>query len=113
MNIKRCDRCGEEIKTNTNWLDAITDAVQTVITAMTKKPVYEITNKTTGMQVDFCPACQKSFEQWMTYGQKIKKIKETVTPDAIIRDGKMYELKKEEQPDEAKQNAEDIKFGDF
>ena len=116
MIIKRCDRCGEEIRENGNWLDDLARAVEKMVNAFTGKPNIKLTNSTNGIDLDLCPACKYSLIQWMKFGQAIQKAKNSVEPDAIIRDGKRYELKKEEHPEEKQepeQEPEDIKFGGF
>ena len=112
MNIKRCDRCGEEIRYNGNWLDALSEAVEHLGNTLTGKPNIKLFNTNNGEEVDLCENCRASLIKWMKYGQAIQKAKNSVEPDAIIRDGKRYELKKEEHQ-EPEQEPVEIKFGEF
>ena len=65
MNIKRCDRCGEEIRYNGNWLDALGEAVEHLGNALTGKPNIKLFNTNNGEEVDLCPACRTSLQKWM------------------------------------------------
>lgn len=71
MNFKRCDRCSEEIKEKVGIAEALTvmtDMVMRAVNAMTGKPTYEIYKGET--KADLCPACRKSFSEWMDAGAK-------------------------------------------
>lgn len=120
MNIKKCDRCGEilnyteEKAAFIKAFESIGASISTYCRIMSGVTTYHV--YANEKLADLCPACEKSFKEWMAYGQKIKKIKETVTPDEIIRDGKRYKLEKETDPEEdqkTEDDADEIKFGDF
>lgn len=121
MKIKKCDRCGEIINYKETEAPSLAKAFENIGKSITEAVCFmtgvKIYSVYAGKEpADLCPACENSFKQWMAYGLKIKKIKETVTPDEIIRDGKRYKLEKETEPEEKPEtegHAEDLKFGEF
>lgn len=101
MEFKRCDRCGEEIKPQKgmpNMLNLISKTINEAFNKLAGKPDYIITDKHTLKPADLCPACQKSFEDWMRNGKPEKT--EEIPED--IQTKKAYII-----PEDA------VKFGDF
>jgi hypothetical protein len=98
MIIKICDRCGSEIEKEK--VSVFENMAKAIHEAFCRKPVFILTNKTEGTPADLCPRCMTSLNHWMRYGEAIKEARDRNEPDAIIRDGKRYELKKEEHPEE-------------
>lgn len=102
MNIKRCDRCGEEIRYNGNWLDALAETIQKAVNGLTGKPDLRLTDVNSGKELDLCEDCQKSLRTWMS--EKHPEKHQEKNPPKIR---KAYIIPEPETP-----NFEDLKFGD-
>ena len=88
MEFKRCERCGEEIKPMKgipNMLNLITKTIKEACNKLAGKPDYIITDKHTLKPADICPACQKSFEDWMTGKHSDKKV--YIVPEDAVKFG--------------------------
>lgn len=100
MNQKKCDRCGKEItkEENTGLFASIANAMVEIANIVTKKPDYLLHDKRNHIDVDLCPACQKSLEEWMRNGKREKH------PEGV-RQVSIYAI--------SDKKPEDITFGDF
>lgn len=104
MNIKRCDRCGEEIRYNGNWLDDLAETIQKAFNGLTGKPTLRLTDANSGKELDLCEDCQKSLRAWMSEKHP-EKHQEKEAEKPKVR--KAYIIPEPEMPD-----VQDLKFGD-
>ena len=102
MNIKRCDRCGEEIRYNGNWLAALAETIQKAVDELTGKPDLRLWDANNLKELDLCEDCQKSLRTWMS--EKHPEKHQEKNPPKIR---KAYIIPEPEMP-----NVEDLKFGD-
>lgn len=69
MKFKRCDRCNSEIKQAKGLelgMSVICDALKEFAFSLSGKPKYELYRDEE--KADLCPACKKSFDEWMKAG---------------------------------------------
>ena len=102
MKVRKCDRCGKIIEPEvkkarsiSEMLGDITKTITDAVCVLTGVTIYSV--YADKEPADLCKECMKSFNNWMKYGQAIKEIKETIPPDEIVRNGKTYKLKTEEE----------------
>lgn len=68
-----CDRCQKEIIEQTGIkaaLGAVVDTIKETIEYIQGTPSYAIYDTNGECQVELCPACKKSFEEWIEAGSE-------------------------------------------
>lgn len=109
MNYKRCDRCGKEIIETTGlksaWENAC-ETMQSIVKAINGDHMYKIRHEEG--EADLCPACRKSFDEWMKAGAKSQHPdqQEEPEPDRNIETEQIVVARIPKGP-------ESLKFGDF
>ena len=125
MKIRKCDRCGnltperiETVKSVYDIMAKLAEGINDAVDLITGKGQKYKMTRMNGEEIDLCPDCQKSLKKWMKHGQAIKEIKENISPDEIVHNGKTEEEKPAVEEINIRTNAAGIaeenipKFGD-